>query len=289
MPTTARRSGHRGVRREQRCRAALRGVLLPLLLAVTAACGPGASDAQDPAGPEDTRPGGAGPGLTVRYERPSGPDAADAAFLRGRGLPETAVRGVTALVRMDAPVVVAVRSCGGEGSSYDPEARRVEICYDEVSETRSLYRDSGRRISDDALAAVLLETLFHESGHAVIDVLDLALGGQEEDLADQFAALMLLRQGAEGEERLLAAAETWRLSATVYDDEDEDEEHSTDRQRAVNHLCHLYGAAPAHHADVIGPDALPADRARGCAREWRDVRDAWLHALRPDAARDVSP
>ncbi|WP_399077951.1 DUF4344 domain-containing metallopeptidase [Streptomyces zaehneri] len=86
---------------------------------------------------------------------------------------------------------------------------------------------------------------------------------------------------------MLDVAETWRLSAITYEDEDEDEdeddgqadEHSTDHQRAVAHLCCLYGAAPADHADVIGTDTLPAGRARGCAREWKRAQAAWMNAI----------
>ncbi|QJT02354.1 hypothetical protein G9272_20160 [Streptomyces asoensis] len=266
-----RTSGNGSARGQGWGRTALRSATLPLALVLTTACQTNAADDRSTAEAS----------FTVRYDRPSGPDADAAAFVRERRLPEEAVRQVTALVRLKPPVVMSVRSCDGEGPSYDPRTREVEICYDEISETRGLYQDAGQSLSDDALSAVLLESLFHESAHAVIDVLDLATRGGEEDFADQFAALMLLRQGAEGEERLLDVAETWRLSSITYDDEDDGQadEHSTDRQRAVSYLCYLYGAAPAHHADVIGTDTLPAGRARGCAREWKSAQAAWMNAI----------
>ncbi|MEU9433941.1 DUF4344 domain-containing metallopeptidase [Streptomyces sp. NPDC048252] len=276
-----RRSGNGSAGRQGWGRAALRSATLPLALALTTACQTNAADG----------PSTAGASFTVRYDRPSGPDADDAAFVRERRLPEEAVRHVTALVRLNPPVVMTVRSCDGEGPSYNPQTREVEICYDEISETRGLYQDAGQGLFDDALSAVLLESLFHESAHAVIDVLDLAVRGKEEDFADQFAALMLLRQGAEGEERLLDVAETWRLSAITYENEDDGraDEHSPDHQRAVDYLCYLYGAAPAHHADVIGTDTLPAGRARGCAREWKRAQAAWMNALgRPAEDADAS-
>ncbi|WP_405967419.1 DUF4344 domain-containing metallopeptidase [Streptomyces sp. NBC_00015] len=268
-----RTSGNGSSGRQGRGRTALRSATLPLALVLTTACHTNVADG----------PSTAEASFTVRYDRPSSPDADDAAFVRERRLPEEAVRHITALVRLNPPVAMTVRSCDGEGPSYDPRTREVEICYDEISETRGLYRDAGQGLSDDALSAVLLESLFHESAHAVIDVLGLVVRGKEEDFADQFAALMLLRQGAEGEERLLDVAETWRLSAITYENEDEDggqaDEHSTDHQRAVAYLCYLYGAAPANHADVIGTDTLPAGRARGCAREWKRAQAAWTNAL----------
>ncbi|MFI1505571.1 DUF4344 domain-containing metallopeptidase [Streptomyces sp. NPDC020597] len=241
------------------------------LVALATACRSDTADA----------PGDAESSVTVRYEQPSTPDMGDAAFLRTRKLPEAAAASVSALVTLDPPVVMVVRSCGGEGSAYDPGARRIEICYEEISETRALYRASGRQPSDDVLSAVTLETLFHESAHAVIDVLGLPMSVREEDRADQFAAFMLLRDGPEGEERLISAAQAWRLSAITYENVDDghEDEHSTDEQRAVNHLCYVYGAAPARHAGLVGPRSLPARRAHGCAQEWKDVRAVWTAAL----------
>ncbi|MEH0548903.1 DUF4344 domain-containing metallopeptidase [Streptomyces sp. B21-105] len=74
------------------------------------------------------------------------------------------------------------------------------------------------------------------------------------------------------------------MSAITYEnvDDGQEDEHSTDEQRAVNHLCYLYGAGPARHADLVGPRSLPAHRARGCEREWKNVRATWTDALGAD-------
>lgn len=223
--------------------------------------------------------GGQGSVLVARYEEPVGADRGDAAFLRG--LVEEAAAAVAGLVKVERPVDVVVRSCGGEGASYDPETRTVELCYEEASETRELFRQAGRARSGDEVEAVLLETVFHETAHALVDVLDLRVTGREEDFADRFAALMLLDKGAVGERQLLAAAEAWRLGAETAEDVDGsgEDEHSSDRERFVDELCWVYGAAPGRHRGLVGPDTLPVGRAEGCGREWAAVRDAWLTAL----------
>ncbi|MDX3248625.1 DUF4344 domain-containing metallopeptidase [Streptomyces sp. ME18-1-4] len=284
MPKSTRKNENEnvgvGALGRRRGRTALQSALLPLLLAFTTAC-----QTTTPA----ERPSTAGAGFSIRYDQPSSSDAADAAFLRKRRLPEEAVRSVTALVEVSPPVAMVVRSCHGEGSAYDPDTRRVEVCYDEISETRDLYQDAGQPLSDDTLSAVTLETLFHESAHAVLDALDLRASGREEDFADQFAALMLLRQGVRGEDRLLAAAEAWRLSAITYEnvDDGQADEHSTDHQRAVNYLCYVYGAAPARHQNLVDAHALPVDRARGCTGEWKTVQTTWLNTLGRHARHDA--
>ncbi|GHH44554.1 DUF4344 domain-containing metallopeptidase [Streptomyces candidus] len=224
--------------------------------------------------------------LDVRYEEPSPADRRDAAFLRGRKTVEGAAADLAEFLGWGGrePLALVVKSCGGQGSSYDPEARRIDICYEEVTETRALLREGGRRgATDDAVHAVQLETLLHESAHALIDVLGLNLPGNEEDAADQFAALMLLRGGAPGAHQLRAAADAWRTSAAMYEDAPGDE-HATDGQRADAHLCYAYGAAAGRDRGRADTRSLPAARAAGCAEEWDTVRERWTSALRTAGA-----
>ncbi|MFE7354241.1 DUF4344 domain-containing metallopeptidase [Streptomyces sp. NPDC057543] len=223
-----------------------------------------------------------GSGITIRYEAPAGSDRDDAAFLRRRKVVEEAASAVAALAEVDRPISVGVVSCDGEGSSYDPELTHVEVCYDEVSETRELFRRASPRRADDDVAAVMLETLFHETAHALVDIFELRVHGREEDFADQFAALMLLRKGITGEQQLLAAAEAWHLSEVTNEDVDDGpDEHSSDGQRAVNYRCYVYGTASGRHRGLVSPDALPAERAKGCTKEWNAVRASWMTALAP--------
>ncbi|MFJ1729905.1 DUF4344 domain-containing metallopeptidase [Streptomyces sp. NPDC088254] len=145
-----------------------------------------------------------------------------------------------------------------------------------------MFGRARRQDPDDAVAAVLQETVFHETAHAVVDALDVRTTGREEDFADRFAALMLLRQGA-ADERRLRAAGAWNLLAATAEnaDGDTEDEHSPDRERAVSAFCHLYGSAPGRPQDLVRPDVLPLARARGCAEERAAVRDTWLKTLGP--------
>ncbi|MFK8912288.1 DUF4344 domain-containing metallopeptidase, partial [Streptomyces sp. YS-3] len=216
------------------------------------------------------------------------PDRPDAAFLRGRGVLERATADVASLVpaaRLDRAVEAVARSCAGEGSAYDPEARRIEICYDDVAQERALFAAAGVRPADDEAAAVLTETYFHEAGHALADVLGLDLGDRaEEDAADEFAALMLIRRGAPGERELRTAAREYELSAAAGEGDPSSgaearDEHPSDRERAARHLCLLHGAAPARTTDLAGTELLPRERAGRCGEEWRTVRETWQKRL----------
>ncbi|MGP9018868.1 DUF4344 domain-containing metallopeptidase [Streptomyces sp. BR1] len=225
-----------------------------------------------------------GSGFVARYERPSAADRSEAAFLRAEKTLEKGSTALNTFLALEHEVTLIGRSCHGEGSSYDPETRHVEICYDEVAEDRKLFQDAGYPRPDEAVNAVVAETVFHEAGHALIDVLDLPLGGRnEEDTADQFAAIMLIRQGSDGEHQLRLAAQEYELSAATSEapDPKHSDEHSTDPQRAANHLCYLYGASPVRNADLAHTRNLPSQRVKGCGTEWTRVRNAWLKNLAP--------
>ncbi|MGC5341988.1 DUF4344 domain-containing metallopeptidase [Streptomyces sp. DT171] len=263
---------------------------MPCVVALLAGCT--ASADEGGGSPEAVAPNSSGGGgFVVRHEPPAGADRGDASFLRDRKLLERSSATLNAFIDPGRRVTVVARSCEGEGSGYDPESRRIEICYDDVARERALFRHAGYRPADEEVAAVLVETFFHEAGHAVIDVLDLSFTDRaEEDAADQFAALMLLRQGGDGERSLRFAAKEYELTAAEEeadaesDDADGDDgdrdEHSPARLRAANHLCHLHGSAPGRSRDVVG-STLSRSRAAGCGTEWARVRGAWTERLAP--------
>jgi hypothetical protein len=191
--------------------------------------------------------------------------------------------------RKRRPIELVVNSCAGEGSSYDPDRRRIDLCYEEVAETRELLREAGQRRTDDAVTAVLLETVYHEVAHALIDQAGVKVPGNEEDAADRFAVLMQLRKGEDGVPQVLYAADAWAAYDELYEDDPADRTdsadrrhaHAFDRERAADLRCYAYGATPAARRSMLGLTALPAARAAGCADEWESVRAQWTKALEP--------
>ncbi|MET7301649.1 DUF4344 domain-containing metallopeptidase [Embleya sp. NPDC005575] len=270
-----------------------------LAMALLGGCG-GASD--DDGRDREARPTPTGSpgsaGFEVSYEPPADADRAEAGFLRDRKALESVADALDRFVRLTHRVPVVARSCGGEGSGYDPNSRRVEICYDQAAEERRLFERAGRHPADAEVAAVMVETLYHEAGHVLIDELALQLADRaEEDAADRFAALLMLRQGPEGERQLLAAVEEYELSAADGDTDGDRgtgsesgdgggsggarDEHAPDRLRAANHLCYLYGSAPDRNPEAATSPLLTPARAAGCATEWTHVRAAWMTDLAP--------
>ncbi len=216
-------------------------------------------------------------GFVARYEEPAAADRDSAGFLKRRRLVELVTADLNANLDVPHRITVAARSCAGEGSGYAPGTHRIELCYDDLAEERKLFEDADRHPADEPLAEVVRETLHHEAGHALIDVLDLPVrdrGRAEEDAADDFARFMLLRS-PEGDRTLLTAARAYDLAASADPAPDPDDDHAPDTARAESHRCAVHGHAPdAHPSLATGPRAH-------CATTWTRTRDAWLKDLAP--------
>ncbi|MFD8895409.1 DUF4344 domain-containing metallopeptidase [Streptomyces sp. NPDC059566] len=236
-------------------------VLLTALLTAAAGC--------QPPSPEG--------GFVTRYEEPAAADRDSAGFLKQRRIAELVTADLNAHLDVPHRITVLARSCEGEGSGYDPATRRIELCYDDLTEDRKLFEDADHRPADEALAEVVRETLHHEAGHALVDALNLPVrdrGRAEEDAADRFAQFMLLRT-PEGGATLLTAARAYDLAAAADPTPDPDDEHAPDAARAESHRCAVYGHAPDAH-----PSLATAARA-DCPATWTRTRTTWTADLTP--------
>ncbi|MFZ3499971.1 DUF4344 domain-containing metallopeptidase [Streptomyces sp. 5.8] len=219
-------------------------------------------------------------GFWLRYEKPAAADRDEARFLKQWILADMIVDGLNDYVDLPHLVTVVARSCHGEGSGYDPQARRIDFCYDDLGKQRELFSRAESFLHDEDLAELVYEMLYHEVGHALIDALNLPADGDraEGDAADRFAQLML-NGSKEGAESLLLAARAHDLSAAFAPTPSEDpapsEAHAPPAARAESHRCAVYGASPARHKNL----ATPA-RAT-CPATWTHTRDTWTHDLAP--------
>lgn len=127
----------------------------------------------------------------------------------------------------------------------------------------------------------VLSIFYHEFGHALVDVLQLPVLGQEEDAVD-ILSIVLTHELWEEElarETAWAAALSWRLSADETAGQMEDESyagvHGLDLQRHYTTVCLFYGANPEAREDFVAEFALPEDRAAGCADEYAMAAESW--------------
>lgn len=92
-------------------------------------------------------------------------------------------------------LTISFADCGQENSWYDPDSKKITMCYDllvyYISFYNTLYPNNSTQATTYAIDAILF-TFFHELGHALIDVYHLPATGKEEDAVDQLSTMILL-------------------------------------------------------------------------------------------------
>lgn len=137
---------------------------------------------------------------------------------------------------------------------------------------------------DDTAAFVeanLLSTLYHELGHALIDIEGVPIYGQEEDAADVLSILLI--DAFYEEEAAVALAYDTAFGFLGEAERSKAEGlapaywgvHGPDEQRYYNLVCLFYGAAPEERDDVAADLGLPEERAEYCPEEFEQANAAW--------------
>lgn len=152
----------------------------------------------------------------------------------------------------------------------------------------------------DPLAANVLGAsmgiLAHEFGHFMIGELKIPAIGPEEDVADEFAAMVFvdnMRDMPEAASTIaLSLAKFWWYSAEDGGDKGQPpwfDEHAPDRARFGRFMCMLYGAAPRVFEPVMQQTGIPERTRARCIDDERKRHAAWDTLLRSHRRRGVDP
>ena len=129
--------------------------------------------------------------------------------------------------------------------------------------------------------ANILGIFYHELGHALIDIEDVPIFGQEEDAADTFSIFLIDALFDEETAEALAydAAIGFWAEAELREKSDETllwwDVHSPDEQRFYNTVCLFYGADPDNREQYAEELGLPEERAEYCAEEFEQANASW--------------
>jgi Putative metallopeptidase len=128
--------------------------------------------------------------------------------------------------------------------------------------------------------------LLHEMGHVHISEMNLPVLGREEDEADTFAAITMLKIGTSFSERVLAdASQGWFLNERrneqtgakpLYYDE-----HNLSPQRAYQIVCLMVGSDPAKFKGLADNAKMPESRQQSCKRDYEKAVRSWEVVLKP--------
>ena len=227
------------------------------------------------------------------------------AWLKDIELLEYEVEFLNETFRLPYDIEVVAQECGFVNAFYDYDTSQIVICYelvDDIFETWYIFNEDASEPSINYSYNVLNYIFYHEVAHAVIYAYDLPITGLEENVADQFAALMLsYTYDAETEDYSLGQDmlydvgtyylyedEYWNVLCPELAETPEEEElcyesywtvHGLDIQRFYNMSCYAYGLDPEYNSDLIEDGWLPEDRALDCEYEYWQIDYAWNYLL----------
>lgn len=123
----------------------------------------------------------------------------------------------------------------------------------------------------------ILSIFYHELGHAVIDLMQVPIYGQEEDAADVMAVLFIHELYEEESAQNIVYDSAYGL---INDPEQTEEVeywdlHGPDEQRYYNHVCLFYGANVEEREEFAYDLGLPEERAESCQEEYEQAYDSW--------------
>ena len=173
--------------------------------------------------------------------------------------------------------------CGENNAYYVPEDHEIQVCiemFEGERENFANYYESEEEI-EDAVNGSFLFTVFHEVGHALIDVLDIPFTGREEDAADSLAAWWLI-DGDDGEESAISGALSFYTDpdeAAELEESDFSDEHSLSQQRYYTLTCLVYGSDTTQYANLLEEEWLTEERAEQCPAEFERLSTTWYRLL----------
>jgi hypothetical protein len=119
------------------------------------------------------------------------------------------------------------------------------------------------------MLAAMAFVAIHEAGHAFLGENGVTVLGKEEDVVDDFSAILFIALKRPDVPLLGTLAMLALSQGGMHNYADE---HSLSEQRYFTILCLIYGSNPTEYADLIGAQGdykLPQARADRCPGEWQ--------------------
>ena len=95
----------------------------------------------------------------------------------------------------DVPIIFD--ECGYSNAYYNPNNKIIVFCYELVQDIHEITRTQDIFTPTDSIPKDVVEfVIYHEIGHALIDIYDLPILGLEEDVADQLSVYMMMTKSS---------------------------------------------------------------------------------------------
>lgn len=183
-------------------------------------------------------------------------------------------------------ITLRTKDCAETNAFYDPNDLSITVCYELMEYYYRLFRKNGKSESEanEKMFEAIQFVFLHEIGHALIDVYELPITGNEEDAADRCSSYINLEElGEEGVNSVIAAADAFRLESRrkSVDKQNLADEHLLQEQRFYNSLCMIYGSDVRKYSNLVSDGYLPKNRAERCPAEYQKTVESWDKLLKP--------
>ena len=198
-------------------------------------------------------------------------------------LPALVLLGATSVLAQPAPSA----SGQSQAESQQFKARVDEAARALGSESRlKKVSEQKRQQMSEFVIGNMLFTLLHESAHGLVNQMELPVLGREEDAADAFATVTILKVGtAVSHGVLVEAAKAWFLTTKRARAQGEKEDfydaHGLDEQRAYQIVCLMVGSDKKQFKDLADQTNLPEDRQDSCWNDYANASWSWDKVLQP--------
>jgi hypothetical protein len=192
-------------------------------------------------------------------------------------------------LRLPRQLTVRTAECGATTTEYKPQGPAT-VCYEMVDfiEKLAAQHAQDQDSAQMAIAGAVIETVLHETAHAIFDVLQVPIWGREDDAADRLAALIMTQFGEDITKTTISGtANLFTWSGKTWTGSDFSSTASPEYQRFFNYACIAFAADPLQFGDLVDKGILPKSRSQRCKDEYQQIRKAFNLRIMPYVDADM--
>lgn len=230
-----------------------------------------------------------GESFILQYEHPDETLEPYAKLLIESGVMEEVVTDLENTFQLPQPILIRFTS-GKPGPLYYQGV--INMTYEFLLSNHQVISATGYAENEDELVLTLLNlvefVLYHEVGHALVDMLDIPVLGKEEDAVDGFAAVVA--SAFELDVVALTAADIFNLNTSIQVNTEISpaafwDSHSLDQQRMYSIICMIYGSDPGSYSTLLNDVGMPSEKESECVYNFQEISRNWVRLI-SDYIRD---
>src|SRR5215467_16298896 len=101
------------------------------------------------------------------------------------------LRVFLAPLRLPRKLTINVEECGAPMREYKPQGP-VILCYEVIEQIEKIAAKADANMREHVLIGAVVQAAFHQTAHAVFDILQVPVWGRANDAADRLAAFIMV-------------------------------------------------------------------------------------------------